>query len=140
MDFDSAPPSRGARSLRIDFGGGANLDLGQPLQYVPIEPGRTYHFNAYIQTEGITTESGMRFSIYDPQHSAAVNVRTENLTGTNPWTPAEADITTSPETHFLIVRLLRTPSRLFDNRLSGSVWLADISLVPSNSAAESPSR
>jgi tetratricopeptide (TPR) repeat protein len=140
IDFDTAPPSHGARSLRIDFGGGANLDLGQPLQYVPVEPGRVYHFHAYIHTEGITTESGMRFSIYDPQHSAAVNVRTENLTGTNPWTAAEVDVTTSPETHFLIVRLLRTPSRLFDNRLSGSVWLADIALVPSNSEAEPPSR
>jgi tetratricopeptide (TPR) repeat protein len=140
MDFDSAPPSRGARSLRIDFGGGANLDLGQPLQYVPVEPGRTYHFNAYIHTEGITTESGMRFSIYDPQHIAAVNVQTENLTGTNPWARADADVTTSAETHFLVVCLRRTPSRLFDNRLSGTVWLADVSLVPSDSSAESPSR
>lgn len=140
IDFDTAPPSHGARSLRLDFGGGANLDLGEPLQFVPVEPSRTYHFHAYIHTEGISTESGMRFSIYDPKHPAEVNVRTENLTGTNPWTTAEADVTTSSETHFLIVRLLRTPSRLFDNRLSGSVWLADISLVPPNSEAESPSR
>jgi hypothetical protein len=82
----------------------------------------------------------MRFSIYDPHYPAVVNLRTENLTGTNPWTPADADVTTSPDTHFLVVRLLRTPSRLFDNRLSGTVWLADVSLVPSNSAAESSSR
>jgi len=139
IDFDSAPSSIGARAVRLDFGGGANLDLGQPLQYVPVEPSHTYHFHAYLHTEGITTESGMRFSIYDPRHPAAVNVRTENLTGTNAWTPADADVNTGPETHFLVVRLLRTPSRLFDNRLSGTVWLAGVSLVPSNSA-EPPSR
>lgn len=140
IGFDSVPPSHGARSFRLDFGGGSNLDLGQPLQYVPVEPSRTYHFHAYLRTEGITTESGMRFSIYDPHHPAVVNLRTENLTGTNPWTPADADVTTSPDTHFLVVRLLRTPSRLFDNRLSGTVWLADVSLVPSNSAVRPSSR
>jgi tetratricopeptide (TPR) repeat protein len=140
MDFDSVPPSHGGRSLRLDFGGGANLDLGQPLQYVPVEPARTYHFHAYLHTEGITTESGMRFSIYDPRHTEAVNVRTENLTGTNPWTPAEADVTTGLDTHFLVVCLRRASSRLFDNRLSGTVWVADVSMVPSNSAPEPPSR
>ena len=140
IDFDSAPPSHGVRALRLDFSGAANLDLGQPLQYVPVEPSRTYRFHAYLRTEGITTESGMRFSIYDPQHAAAVNVQTDNLAGAHPWTSANAEVTTSPETHFLVVRLLRTPSRLFDNRLSGTVWLADISLVPSNAAAEPPSR
>ena len=30
---------------------------------------------------------------------------------------------------FLLVRLLRFGSRLFDNKLSGTVWIADVSLV-----------
>ena len=37
---------------------------------------------------------------------------------------------TGPQTHFLVIGLLREPSRLFDNKLSGSVWIADLSLVP----------
>jgi hypothetical protein len=40
------------------------------------------------------------------------------------------DVTTSRETHFLQVRLLRTGSRLFENKLSGTVWIGDVSLVP----------
>ncbi len=44
IDFD-APPASGGRSVRLDFGGGANIDLTQPLQYVPVEPGRTVPFS-----------------------------------------------------------------------------------------------
>ena len=130
IDFDSAPPSRGGRSVRLDFGGGRNLELSQPAQYVPVEPARVYHFHAYMRTEEITTESGMRFSIVDPNHDAAVNVLSDNLTGTHPWTAAEMDVTAGPNTHFLLVRLLRVGSRLFDNKLRGRVWIADVSLVP----------
>jgi hypothetical protein len=39
------------------------------------------------------------------------------------------ELTTGPDTHFLLVRLLRFGSRLFDNKLSGTVWIADASLV-----------
>ncbi len=100
------------------------------MQYVPVEPRRTYHFHAYMRTSEITTESGMRFSILDPNHRDAVNVLTENFVGSHLWTVMDMDVTTSAETHFLMVRLLRMGSRLFENRLSGSVWIADVSLVP----------
>jgi hypothetical protein len=43
------------------------------------------------------------------------------------------DVTTGRETNFLLVRLLRTSSRLFENKLSGTVWIADVSLVPADS-------
>ena len=130
IDFDSAPPSYGVRTVRLDFGGGSNLELTEPMQYVPVEPGHAYHFHAYMRTEEITTESGMRFSIVDPNHNNAVNALTENLTGSHPWADTDMEVTTGPETHFLLVRLLRSASRLFDNKLSGTVWIADVSLVP----------
>jgi tetratricopeptide (TPR) repeat protein len=130
MNFDPAPLSHGVRAVRLDFGGGRNLDLSEPAQYVPVEPGRVYHFHAYMRTEEITTESGMRFSIVDPNHDGAVNALSDNFTGTHPWTAAEMDVATGSTTHFLLVQLLRTGSRLFDNKLRGTVWIADVSLVP----------
>ncbi len=81
IDFDSAPPSYGVRAVRLDFGGGSNLEITEPMQYVPVEPGHAYHFHAYMRTAEITTESGMRFSIVDPNHNNAVNALTENFTG-----------------------------------------------------------
>ena len=130
LSFESAPASYGVRALRLDFAGGRNLGLTEPAQYVPVEPSRVYHFHAYMRTAEITTESGMRFSIIDPNHGNAVDAQTENFTGSHPWTTLDIDVTTGPETHFLLVRLLREDSRLFDNKLRGSVWIADVSLVP----------
>ncbi len=78
----------------------------------------------------------MRFSIYDPHHRTPVELQTENLTGTQLWNAAELQVITGPETHFLVIRLHRDASRLFDNKLSGTVWFADLSLVPA-SASES---
>lgn len=139
LSFEPARPSYGVRTIRLDFAGGRNLVLAEPAQYVPVEPSRPYHFRAYMRTSEITTESGMRFSIIDPNHGNAVDAQTENFTGSHPWTTLDLDVTTGPETHFLLVRLLREGSRLFDNKLRGSVWIADVSLVPAE-AHEGPSQ
>jgi tetratricopeptide (TPR) repeat protein len=138
IDFDGPRQSSGTRSVRLDFGGGTNLELSGPLQYVPVEPNRTYNFRGYLRTEQISTESGLRFSIADPHHPADVRAFTDNLTGTNSWTEANAQISTGPQTHFLLVRLYRYPSRLFENKLSGTAWIADVSLIPSDVQAKRP--
>ncbi len=135
IDFDAAPASAG-RSVRLDFSGSTNLDLNQPLQFVPVEPARTYHFHANVRTEGISTESGIFFAINDPNHPGAVNGLTGNLTGSHSWMAVDTDITTGPETHFLLVQLRRFQSRMFENKLRGSVWIADVSLTPAT--AEQP--
>ncbi|MGH9690118.1 MAG: tetratricopeptide repeat protein [Candidatus Acidiferrales bacterium] len=139
IGFDSPPPSQRGRAVRLDFSGGSNLALDMPAEYVPVEPSHAYHFHAYIRVEDITTESGVQFSIIDPNHAGAVNVATDNLTGSRSWAAADEEVVTSDKTHFLLVRLLRNPSRLFDNKLGGTAWIADISLVPSSKGTgESP--
>jgi tetratricopeptide (TPR) repeat protein len=140
IDFDSAPPSVGGRSVRLEFGGGSNLLLSSPSEYVPVEPNQAYHFRGSIRTDGITTESGVRFSIVDPHHPNELNLLTDNLTGRTLWTNVDTDVMTGADTHFVVVRLYRNPSRLFDNRLSGTVWIAGISLAPSKAVAEHPAK
>ncbi len=135
VDFNPAPGGHGARSVRLDFGGGTNLDLSQPLQYVPVNAATNYHFHAYIRTEAITTESGIRFHVLDFLHPNDLSLSTDNLTGTHPWTAADIDLTTGPQTTFLAIGVQRTPSRLFDNKLGGTAWIADVSLVPTQTAA-----
>ena len=138
IDFDAPPPGRSGRSVRLDFGGGSNLGVEYPLEYVPVEPNRTYHFHAYLRTEGISTESGMRFAIYDPNHTGIVPVETENLTGDNSWTTAQLAVSTGAQTHFLVVHLYRGRSRLFENKLSGTAWIADVSLLATDAGAGRP--
>jgi tetratricopeptide (TPR) repeat protein len=130
MEFDPEPGPNGSRVVRVDFNGGTNLALGEPMQYVPVEPARSYHFHAYMRTEGITTESGLRFSLADPNHAGGLNLQTVDFTGSHAWTAVESDFTAGPDTHFVLVRLFRSPSRLFENKLEGLVWIADVSVVP----------
>ena len=137
IDFDGSTPDGKGRSVRLDFDGGANVNISEPLEYVAVEPGRTYHFHAEIRTEQITTDSGMRFLVSDARHSGLA-VQSNNLTGTNPWTSVDLDVTTLPITHYLAVELFRDPSKRFDNKLSGTAWLADVSLKPVESAAAQP--
>ena len=138
IDFDSEPGPQGLRALRLDFSGGSNVNLGAPWEFVPVQPQTAYHFHAYMRTEDVTTESGLRFSILDPNHPNEVGVLTDNLTGTHAWNALDVNVTTGAATHFLLVRLFRAPSRLFDNQLSGTVWIAGVSLVEAGAEAERP--
>jgi tetratricopeptide (TPR) repeat protein len=135
MEFDPESGPNGSRAVRVDFNGGTNLALDAPRQYVPVEPGRGYHFHAYMRTEGITTESGTRFYVTDPNHEGALNLQTVYFTGSHAWTAVESDFTTGPDTHFLLVRLFRSPSRLFENKLEGTVWIADVAVVETSEPA-----
>ncbi|MGH9775230.1 MAG: tetratricopeptide repeat protein [Candidatus Acidiferrales bacterium] len=139
-DYDTGIYHSGSRSLRVDFGGGSNLDFWQIWQTVPVEPETRYHFRAFLKTDSISTESGMRFEIRDPRPGAQLRVLTNDLVGTHDWTPVETDFTTDRDTHLLEIRLRRLESRLFDNKLSGTVWVDDVSLTPAEmtSGANAP--
>jgi tetratricopeptide (TPR) repeat protein len=129
MGFDPDPGPNGSRAVRIDFSGGTNLTVQEPAQYVPVQPGQNYHLHVYMRTEAISTESGMRFLVTDPNHANALNVTTTDFTESHPWTAAETDFSTGPDTHFVRVQLFRSPSRLFENKLEGTVWIADVALT-----------
>jgi hypothetical protein len=74
----------------------------------------------------------------DPNHGGALTAGTDNLTGSHDWTAVEADLVTPQQTHFLLVQLVRSPSRLFDSKLAGSAWIADVTLLPSDSPGATP--
>jgi hypothetical protein len=128
ISTDSNIYHSGEKSLRVDFTGGVNLDFSNVQEYVPVEPSTHYVFQCFMRTQSISTESGMRFEILDLNDNQ-VSLMTPDLTGTNPWTPVRADVTTGQNTHFLDIRLRRLPSRLFDNKLSGTAWVDDVSLL-----------
>ena len=136
-ETDSTVRHSGEMSLRVDFTGGVNLNFWHVDEIVPVEPRTSYAFEYFMRTQSITTESGLRFEILDLNDNQ-VNLMTQDLTGTNPWTRMTIDVETGQKTHFLDIRLRRLPSRLFDNKLGGTVWVDDVSLSPKvTSATES---
>jgi hypothetical protein len=136
-DYDTSVFQGGRRSIRLDFTGGINIDLNTPYIYVPVEPDRTYHFEGFMRTDGITTDSGPQFDVSDPFNPYVANIRTEELVGTQPWTALTGDIHTGPRTHILKIMLKRWESGYFDNKLGGSVWIDDVSLAPADVTADS---
>lgn len=133
---DSRGAHSGSRSLRIEFEGKTNLNFQNVFQLVPVQPGTRYHFSAYLRTEGLSTDQGIHFRIFDPRHLSEVQILTPNMTETNPWTPVQASVTTGRDTDLLEIALARVPTWKFDNKIRGTVWVDDVALV----SAESPAK
>jgi hypothetical protein len=128
--FDGTVVHSGARAVRIRFDGSTNLDFQNLRQFLAVEPRHRYHFAAYLRTEGISTDSGIGFAIYDAFRPAAPQILGPELVGTHDWSLVEMDLITSPETRLLAIVLRRIPSWKFDNKLFGTVWVDDVSLLP----------
>jgi tetratricopeptide (TPR) repeat protein len=130
FDFDTEEKHSGSRSARLIFDGTKNLSYDGLFQYVLVSPGTHYRFQGYLRTDQISTESGMRFEIVDPKDQKDLDVVTQNETGTVPWTLEQIDFTTGPQTHVILIRIARRLSGRLDNKLRGTVWADDVSLVP----------
>jgi tetratricopeptide (TPR) repeat protein len=120
-----------SHAFLIQFSGKQNLFYQHLFQYVKVSPKQSYRLQAFIKTDGITTDSGPRLQVYDPYNAAALDKATEDLTGSSDgWMPLLLDFAAGPKTELIVVRLIRWPSRKFDNLISGKVWLDDVQLTP----------
>jgi hypothetical protein len=115
-------------SLRIDFDGTRNLNFWHLFQYVIVRPDTRYHFSAVLRANGITTDSGPRFELFDAYDMARLYVFTEGRTGTSGWREQRLEFRTPRETQVLILRLARAASRKFDNQIAGTVWIDRVRL------------
>jgi pentatricopeptide repeat protein len=120
-----------SHALLVQFSGKQNVDYRHVFQYVKVAPRHAYRLEAFMKSEGITTDSGPRLEIRDAYNTAALYKLSEDLTGrTNGWTSVLLDFTTGPRTELLVVALRRAPSRKLDNLIAGKVWLDDVRLTP----------
>ena len=120
-----------SHALLVQFPGKQNLLYQHVYQYVKVSPGQSYRLQAFMKTEDITTDSGPRLEVYDPYNVAALDKSTDDLTGTSDgWTSLLLDFAAGPKTELIVLRLVRLPSRKFDNLISGKVWLDDVRLTP----------
>ncbi len=129
VSVDSLVFFDGTRALRIRFDGKHNLDYSHVLQYVPVQPNSSYRFMGYLRAQGITTDSGPRFQILDARDPLRLSLSTEGVVGTLNWSLQQLQFKTGPDTHLLLVCLARSPSRMFDNLISGTVWIDHVVLT-----------
>ena len=119
----------GKYSLRISFTGTQNLDFAAASQLAFVKPG-PYRFHAFIRSEGLTTDQGIRFRISDAEVPARLDVIFGQFTETRPWSAVEHAFVVSPETRLLQVQVIRKPSLKFDNKVGGTAWIDELRLEP----------
>jgi tetratricopeptide (TPR) repeat protein len=125
---DSNIVHSGSHSLRVDFSGSTNVDFQNVFELVSVQPQTRYQFSAYVRTQEISTDQGIRFQIFDPQHPSEPQVLTPNMIGTNRWTLVGSTLTTGKDTHVLEISLRRIFTWKFDNKIRGTVWVDDVAL------------
>ncbi len=119
---------QGQWAISVRFVGLANVAYSNLEQLVRIAPG-PHTLQAWIRTEQITTNEGLRFQIVDAEVPVRLDVRTASWTGNQDWTLVNQKFTVPAGTHLIAVRLLRQPSEEFDNRIKGSAWVDAVRLV-----------
>lgn len=132
--IDPADESHPWGLLRIDFDGTQNLDYGPVVQFIQVQPRTRYEFSADVRRNAITTDSGPRFQIFDDYDLKKLPVMTPNQVGTSDWTPVRLTFQTGPNTHLLLLRIARSPSGKFDNKISGTLWVRHIVLAEGKTA------
>lgn len=129
VSLDTEIVHSGSRSLLVHFDGKHNLEFAHVVQYVMVEPDTRYRFVAYARSEGITTDSGPRITVYDAYDRTALAVATEGVIATTSWQEQNLEFRTGPRTKLLVVQVTRPTSRKLDNQIAGSLWLDDLSLT-----------
>ena len=120
VNRDESVAHSGHSSLRIDFDGKENVNYQGVSQRVFLWPG-TYRFEAFVRTEGISTNEGVGLK--------AFNVETEKLTGTNDWKRLEATLVISSVTTLAEIQVIRHSSQRFDSKIAGTAWIDGVSLL-----------
>jgi hypothetical protein len=98
-------------------------------QFSVVPPGR-YRLSAEVSSDNLTTDQGPFFRIFDPANPGRLNVESAPIQGTVMRTWIGVEFTVTRGTEALAVELERRPSQNFDNRISGTLHIHQVSLVP----------
>lgn len=128
VDFADVTPYEGARCLRVDFPVGLNDAFEPVYQIVPAAPDQAYTLAAHVRSSDITSDSGPRLRVTDPDCPSCVDAATDTTVGTTAWHAVALKFTTGPHTHALRVSVWRPRSRVFPMEISGTFWLDAVSL------------
>lgn len=114
-------------ALRLDFFGKENLGFQHAWQIVPVTPGEPLRLRWWWRAQGLTTDQGpfVEVASYD---TPGLSLRSPMLLGSAGWREETLDLIPPEGCHAVLVRLRRLPSRRFDSRIGGTLWLDDFVL------------
>lgn len=129
--LDSRQRHLGKQSLRLFFDGKHNANYEGVCTNAEVRPETTYRFSAWVRTESLTSDEGVRFRLswFADSHPSG-STDSQDSRGTQPWARIEMPWSSGKDVHHVRVCALREASRGFDTRIQGTAWIDDVSLVP----------
>jgi hypothetical protein len=129
--FDAKEKHSGERALRLIFDGRRNVDFSGICHIAFVETGASYRFSAWVHTQALTTDQGVRFRLEWTENAHSASVETPDVHGTQPWTELSIPWTaTGDASRQVRVCVSRKPSDDFGSRIHGSAWIDDVALTP----------
>lgn len=125
QEFASAPAA-----LHIHFDGKHNLQLNTPLQFIAVEPGRTYELTGRWRARGLTTLALPYWHIvsHSPdQWTGMANIQAAARSNWD-WQAFSATFTVPVDAEVLRIQLVRDTTTNFDRNIGGDLWVDDIHL------------
>lgn len=117
----------GKYGLWITFNTFETAGFRQVSQFVAVEPGAFYKFEAYY-VSALKTASKLKFEIVNPA-SGAVLATTKEMSPTNEWAPLTAEFTIPADADGIKIQLLREGCNGPACPVSGTLGLDDISIT-----------
>jgi len=131
VTLDRRQRHTGKQSLRLFFDGKRNVNYDGVCTNAEVRPDTTYRFIAWVRTQTLTSDEGIRFRLFSfSDSSASASTDSQDSRGTQPWTRVEMPWSSGKNVHRARVCILRNSSRSLDARIQGTAWIDDISLVP----------
>ena len=142
VSLDDAGAYEGDRCLRIDFTVSRNGNDEPVSEIIPVTPDHAYVLQAYMRSDGITSGSGPRLRVTDPDCSSCLDASTEGVVGTTPWHALSLSFSTGPATRRVQLSVWRPRSLTFPDEISGTCGLDAVSLkdATNQEAQKAPAR
>jgi tetratricopeptide (TPR) repeat protein len=128
--LDVAQPAscREGHCLYMNFTVPQNLEYEPVYQIIPVKPHQLYSLSAWVRSQDITSDSGPRLRVVDPECEACINASTSQVVETRPWHKVETTFITGPRTRVIKLSVFRPRSRVFPMEISGEFWMDAVSL------------
>ena len=126
--LDDSGAYAGDRSARVDFTVSRNEDDEPLFEIVPVSPGHSYRLQAYVRSEDISSSSGPRLRVTDPNCPHSLDVSTDGTVGTTGWHPVSINFSTGPATRQVQISVWRPRCLAFPGDISGRFWVDAVDL------------
>jgi tetratricopeptide (TPR) repeat protein len=136
VGLDRFVAGQGRQSLRLVFNSFPTLDFAGVSELVPVEAGREYRLRALVKALDFTTRSGLKLQVVTVDEEPEVLAETPAVPGTPAdWVPVETPVRVPEAATLVRVQIRREKAPGPEGNLAGKVWVDDVTLTPTGSAA-----